>query len=224
MPREDGLPPGTLVMLILRVLATPAPARLRDRPAHRAAVARRAQRRGGLAVSRAPETAAQRVGQGDAPRSRRPAARSGRPTNHARRPEAARCRAETTIAACPHRHQRGSRDRVGRHARDRSGNGLPPALRICSTARATTRRCARRWTSHRAMMAIRGAVRQRAVASRGRPRRLGMALARRRPARPAVRGADARARARGSRSSPSPRSRSRPARRRPSSASSTACS
>ena len=35
MPREDGLPPGTLAMLILRVLARRAAARLRDRAADR---------------------------------------------------------------------------------------------------------------------------------------------------------------------------------------------
>jgi DNA-binding PadR family transcriptional regulator len=57
MPREDGLPPGTLVMLILRVLASG--------PLHGYAIAQRiaqhsndaAQRREGSLYPRAPEAA-----------------------------------------------------------------------------------------------------------------------------------------------------------------------
>ena len=64
MPREDGLPPGTLVMLVLRVLAARAAARLCHRTAHPHAVPRRAERRGGLPLPGAAEAAAQGLGQG----------------------------------------------------------------------------------------------------------------------------------------------------------------
>src|SRR5262245_28194078 len=62
-----------------------AAARLRDRAAHSHRVARRTERRGGVAVSGAPETAAQGMGQGvagylrDRPRGSRVQADAGRP-------------------------------------------------------------------------------------------------------------------------------------------------
>ena len=45
MPRDAGLPPGTLMMLVLRVLGTATVARLRDRATHPPALGRRTQRR-----------------------------------------------------------------------------------------------------------------------------------------------------------------------------------
>ncbi len=189
MPREDGLPPGTLVMLILRVLAS--------QPLHGYAIAQRIAQlsRDELSVEEgslypgAAEAAAEGVGQGGARRLRdRPP--GPRIPAHRGRAQAARDRARELPP------------RLARH-RCRAGDRVEPAM---STIAEWFRRVG---LSPQPIEARRGASRgdrvapgddgrtQRASAitlllREQRARRLGMAMARRRRARPAVRGADAR--------------------------------
>ena len=166
MPREDGLPPGTLIMLILRVLAAG--------PLHGYAIAQRihpvargVERRGGLALSGAAEAAAQGLGQG----RRRPFRKRGRAVREYRLTPGGRKQLELERANYQRVRRRSARSSTRMSGRMESvilvsGSG---ALWYLLNRRRLEAALQQEMDAHRAMMGDPRAVRQHAAASRTSP-------------------------------------------------------